>query len=105
MPLTEHQVKAIATDARIALSDEEVANLTIDLNQILENLQVFGEFDLDTVEPTFHPIAGLSNVMRDDEVVESIPVDVALSNAAQQEDGQFKVPPILGDLAGMGGDR
>jgi len=100
MPLTEHQVKAIANDARIALSDNELTSLTFDLNQILETLQVFDEFDLAGVEPTYHPIAGLVNVMRDDVVIPSMPVTEALANAAAHENGQFKVPPILSDGGG-----
>jgi len=98
IPLSEHQVKMIATDARIALSDEEVANLTVDLNNIINNMKVFSEYDLEGVEPTFHPIAGLSNVMREDTIVPGLPIEVALVNATSSEDGQFKVPPILGDM-------
>jgi aspartyl-tRNA(Asn)/glutamyl-tRNA(Gln) amidotransferase subunit C len=54
------------------------------------------------VEPTFHPIAGLANVMRDDVEHQGLPREVALSNAPAQQDGQFLIPSILGDA---GGDR
>jgi aspartyl-tRNA(Asn)/glutamyl-tRNA(Gln) amidotransferase subunit C len=102
MYLTEHDVRAIATYTRIGLSDAEVEAMTRDLNDIIESLKPITEFDLQGVEPTFHPIAGLANVMREDVVRPGLCRDVALSNAAAEEAGQFRIPPILGD---SGGDR
>ena len=102
MPLTENQVRTIASDARIALNETELTILTSDLNQILVNIEVLLEHDLSDVEPTFHPIAGLTNVMRDDVKQPSMGIQAALANAAVHQGGQFKVPPILDD---MGGDR
>ena len=63
--------------------------------------QFLDEYDLDGVEPTFHPIGGLSNVMREDEVQEGFSQEVALENAPKQQDGYFLIPSILGE----GGDR
>jgi aspartyl-tRNA(Asn)/glutamyl-tRNA(Gln) amidotransferase subunit C len=102
MPLSEDQVRAIAADARIALSDAELEAMTADLNQILTRIQTINDLDLTGVEATFHPIGGLVNVLRDDEVRPSLPHDAAVANASALMDGQFKVPPILGDA---GGDR
>jgi aspartyl-tRNA(Asn)/glutamyl-tRNA(Gln) amidotransferase subunit C len=98
MLLTEEQVKEISQDARVYLSEDELVNLTVQLNQIIASIEVLGEYDLEGVRPTFHPIAGLANVMRDDQVANSISVELALSNTAQSENGQFRVPPILLDL-------
>ncbi|MDR0888681.1 MAG: Asp-tRNA(Asn)/Glu-tRNA(Gln) amidotransferase subunit GatC [Coriobacteriales bacterium] len=93
--LTERDVRGIATYTRIALTDDEVADMTVDLNNIIETLQPIREYDLTGVEPTFHPIAGLSNVMRDDVPKEGLPHAIALAGAPDIEDGQFKIPPIL----------
>ena len=41
--------------------------MTVDLNAIIDSLKPIAEYDLDGVEPTFHPIGDLSNVMREDE--------------------------------------
>jgi aspartyl-tRNA(Asn)/glutamyl-tRNA(Gln) amidotransferase subunit C len=100
MYLSERDVRAIATYARIGLSDDEIAIMTVDMNSIIESLKPITEYDLEGVEPTFHPIAGLSNVMRPDEVQPGLDHDTALSNAPAQQDGNFKIPPILG-----GGDN
>ena len=99
--LTERDVRDIATYARIGLTDDELAQMTIDLNSIIDTLKPITEFDLEGVEPTFHPIGSLSNVMREDVERESFTQEVALENAPKQQDGSFLIPSILGE----GGDR
>ena len=98
--LTEKDVRGIATYARIGLTDEEVTEMTVDLNNIIESLKPITEYDLERVEPTFHPIGNLSNVMREDVEGESFTQEVALENAPKQQDGSFLIPSILG-----GGDE
>ena len=94
--MTQH----LATYARIGLTDEEVTEMTVDLNNIIESLKPITEYDLEGVEPTFHPIGNLSNVMREDVEGESFTQEVALENAPKQQDGSFLIPSILG-----GGDE
>ena len=98
--LTERDVRDIATYARIGLTDEELAQMTVDLNSIIETLKPITEFDLEGVDPTFHPIGGLSNVMREDVEVPGFTQEQALSNDPKQQDGSFLIPAILG-----GGDQ
>lgn len=98
--LTEKDVRGIAAYARIGLTDEEVTEMTVDLNSIIESLKPITEYDLEGVEPTFHPIGNLSNVMREDVEGESFTQGVALENAPKQQDGSFLIPAILG-----GGDE
>ncbi len=98
--LTEKDVRGIATYARIGLTDEEVTEMTVDLNNIIESLKPITEYDLEGVEPTFHPIGNLSNVMREDVEGESFTQEVALENAPKQQDGSFLIPSIL-----SGGDE
>ena len=98
--LTEKDVRGIATYALIGLTDEEVTEMTVDLNNIIESLKPITEYDLEGVEPTFHPIGNLSNVMREDVEGESFTQEVALENAPKQQDGSFLIPSILG-----GGDE
>lgn len=99
--LTERDVRDIATYARIGLTDDELVQMTTDLNSIIDTLKPITEFDLDGVMPTFHPIGSLSNVMREDTERESFTQEVALENAPKQQDGSFLIPSILGE----GGDR
>ena len=103
--MTEHvsvdDVRAIAEYARIGLEADEVIEMTADLNAIIDSLKPITEYDLEGVEPTFHPIGDLSNVMREDVEKPSFTQEVALENAPQSQDGCFLIPSILGE----GGDR
>ena len=98
--LTEREVRGIAEYARIGLTEEELSEMTVDLNNIIETLQSIKQLDLEGVEPTVHPIGSLSNVMREDVETESFTQQVALENAPKQQDGSFLIPSILGE----GGD-
>lgn len=95
--VSESDVRGIAEYARIGLTDEEVAQMTVDLNAIIESLKPITEYDLEGVEPTFHPIGDLSNVMREDVVKPGFTQEVALENAPKQQDGCFLIPSILGE--------
>ena len=99
--LTEADVRGIAEYTRIGLTADEVVAMTADLNAIIDSLAPITEYDLDGVEPTFHPIGDLSNVMREDKIRGSFTQEVALENAPKQENGSFLIPSILGE----GGDR
>lgn len=99
--LTEDDVRGMAAYARIGLDEQELAQMTVDLNSIIDTLKPITEFDLEGVPPTFHPIGSLSNVMREDVEQPSFTQEEALANAPRQQDGSFLIPSILGE----GGDR
>lgn len=101
MPLTREEVAGIADYARIALTDAELDEMTTYMNEAVELLDPIRQYDLEGVEPTFHPIGSLSNVMRDDVEAPSFTQEEALENAPKQQDGCFLIPSILGE----GGDR
>lgn len=94
--VTEKDVRAIAAYTRIGMDDAEIAAMTVDLNNIIDSLKPITEYDLEGVEPTFHPIGGLVNVVREDVVRESFSEETALSNAPKQQDDCFLIPAILG---------
>lgn len=94
--ITAAEVSRLADLARIALTDEEQAALTGDLNAILSSVAAVQEVATDEVPATSHPIP-LSNVMRPDTVGETLTADEALSGAPASEDGKFLVPQILGE--------
>ena len=98
MSLTQQEVRGIADYARIALTDEELVEMTAYMNDAVENvLAPIRAYDLAGVEPVFHPIGGLSNVMRDDAPRPGLPHETALENAGQTEGRYFRVPAILGN--------
>ncbi len=99
--VSERDVRDIAEYTRIRLNDDEVRQMTVDLNDIIDSLAPITEYDLEGVEPTFHPIGSLSNVMREDVEVPGFTQEEALSNAPARQDDCFLIPSILGE----GGDR
>lgn len=100
MALSEKDVRGIAEYAKIALTDDELTQMTSYMNDAVQMLEPVLQYDLPDVEPTFHPIGSLSNVMREDVETESFTQQVALENAPKQQDGSFLIPSILGE----GGD-
>ena len=99
--VTERDVRDIAEYTRIHLDEDEVKQMTVDLNDIIESLKPITEYDLEGVEPTFHPIGSLSNVMREDVEVAGFTQEEALGNAPARQGDSFLIPSILGE----GGDR
>ena len=99
MALSEKDVRGIAEYAKIALTDDELTEMTAYMNNAVSILEPILQYDLPNVEPTFHPIGSLSNVMGDDELepARDLPLDVALENAGSTRDRYFRVPSILGE--------
>lgn len=94
--ITRDEVAHVASLARLSLSDEELATFTEQLGVILETAADLNALDLDDVAPMAQPYP-LSNVLRADEVVESLSRDEVLAQAPATEDGRFRVPPALGE--------
>ena len=91
MAITRDEVLHVARLARLALSEEEIAKFQDQLNAILEAVGKVSELDLSAVEPTAHPLE-LSNVWAPDEPHPPLPVEEALANAPDREEGYFRVP-------------
>ncbi|MBU5674768.1 Asp-tRNA(Asn)/Glu-tRNA(Gln) amidotransferase subunit GatC [Paenibacillus brevis] len=94
MSIQVNDVEHVAKLARLNLTEEEREIFTGQLNAILQYAEKLNELDTDQVEPTTH-VLHLSNVMREDEVRESLPQEKVFRNAPEEEDGQFKVPAVL----------
>jgi aspartyl-tRNA(Asn)/glutamyl-tRNA(Gln) amidotransferase subunit C len=97
MPLSREDVAGIADYARIALSDTELDEMTAYMNDAIALLDPILAYDLDGVEPTFHPTGDLVNVVREDTVVAGLSLEEALANAASIRGRSFRVPAILAD--------
>src|SRR5262245_41503728 len=92
--LTRTDVEHVARLARLALTDAEIEQLTVELGAVLEHAADVASLDLDDVPPTAHPLP-LRNVLRDDAVRPSLDRDEVLAAAPSAEDGRFRVPRIL----------
>ncbi|KXG44942.1 Asp-tRNA(Asn)/Glu-tRNA(Gln) amidotransferase subunit GatC [Tepidibacillus infernus] len=94
LSISTQEVQHVANLARLSLTEKEVDIYTEHLNSILEFAQKLNELDTEHVKPTSHAL-DLSNVLREDEKRDSIPREVALKNAPDHRNGQFKVPAVM----------
>lgn len=94
--ISTDDVRKIADLAFLHLESEEVELFTGQLADVLEYAADMGNLDLTGIEPMMRPIP-LANVMRDDEVGDLLSRDEVLASAPATEDGQFMVPPVLGE--------
>ena len=92
--LTRADVEHVARLARLALTEDEIERLTVELGAVLEHAADVASLDLADVPPTAHPLP-LRNVLRDDDVRPSLDRDEVLASAPSAEDGRFRVPRIL----------
>ncbi|SEF01009.1 Asp-tRNA(Asn)/Glu-tRNA(Gln) amidotransferase subunit GatC [Ruania alba] len=90
------EVARLAALARIDLTPEETDRLAGDLDVIVQAVAQVSEIAGDDVPATSHPIP-LTNVLRDDVVGQTLPLEDILAQAPDAEDGQFAVPQILGE--------
>ena len=91
MAIARDEVLHVARLARLALTEEEISKFQEQLSAILAAGGKGSALDLTAVEPTAHPLE-LSNVWAADEPRPSLPVEDALANAPDREDGYFRVP-------------
>jgi aspartyl-tRNA(Asn)/glutamyl-tRNA(Gln) amidotransferase subunit C len=94
--LSPSDVAHVAQLARLALTADEVEQLTEQLTVILDHAQDVAALDLEGVPPTAHPLP-LTNVLRPDDVRPSLDRDEVLAQAPSTEDHRFRVPRILGE--------
>jgi aspartyl-tRNA(Asn)/glutamyl-tRNA(Gln) amidotransferase subunit C len=91
MAITEVEVRHVAMLARLGLSDQQVAALGVELNDILVQVDRLAALDLEGIEPTAHAVA-VTNVTREDEIRPCLSREDALRNAPEQQDGAFLIP-------------
>jgi aspartyl-tRNA(Asn)/glutamyl-tRNA(Gln) amidotransferase subunit C len=96
MSLTLADVEKIAHLARLELTDAEKAQYREQLSAVLDYAARLNELDLEGVPPTAHAVTR-TNVMREDVVEASLPVEEVLLNAPQQAQNQFLIQAVLED--------
>jgi len=82
------EVRHVADLARIDLDDDEVERFTERFADVLAYFETLEEV------PEVESEADLTNVMRPDEVRDSLSQDEALANAPETEDGYFRGPKV-----------
>jgi len=93
--LTLEDVSHVAKLARLALSEETLKALTPQLESILHYVDKVRQADVSQVPPMAHATP-LANVLREDVVEPSLPIEAVLQNAPETDGRFFKVPKVIG---------
>jgi aspartyl-tRNA(Asn)/glutamyl-tRNA(Gln) amidotransferase subunit C len=88
-------VRHVAKLSRLALSEEEIHRFGGQLESILGYVAKIGQIDMKDVEPMAHALP-LQNVLREDVIEASLPVEEVLKNAPQTDGPFFRVPKVIG---------
>jgi aspartyl-tRNA(Asn)/glutamyl-tRNA(Gln) amidotransferase subunit C len=94
MKLSREEVLHIARLARVALTEAEITRMSEQLSNLLNHFEELQKVDTEGVPPTTQSVA-LQSVMREDNVIPSLPAEDVLANAPRQEDGYFRVRAVL----------
>ncbi len=94
MSVDHDTVRKIAKLARIAVTEEQVAAMVPELNNILGWIEQLGEVDTSGVAPMTAVIANTLR-LRDDVISDGGVRDAVLANAPANEHGFFGVPKVI----------
>ncbi len=93
--LSRADVEHVAHLARLGLTEAELTRLEGQLNHIVDQYAILARLDTDAIPPTAQTIE-VENILREDVVGPSLPVEEALAGAPERDGDYVLVPPILG---------
>ena len=94
--MSDFDVEHFAKLSRLNINSEEKATLQKQMNDILDMVNGLMELDLDDVEGTNFAVQ-MENVIREDVVGNSLPVEKVVATFPDTEDNMNRVPVILED--------
>jgi len=97
LKISEQQVRYVADLANLRLTDEEIARMIHDLDEILTHVDKLSEVDTTNVEPMAQVLfeAEEPSSLRPDIEHEPLGTDLALANAPAKAAGHYKVPKVI----------
>lgn len=87
-------VRYVADLVRLKLTDDEIAELQPQLEQVLSYIEQLNEVNVDGIEPTAHASA-VYNVFRADVPRDTFSQEQATANAPHSGSGLFIVPKVV----------
>lgn len=96
MQISLSDVEYLAELSRLEFSAEEAMKMQKDLSSIIDYVNKLNDIKTEDIAAKEH-ILNLSNVLRQDEVMQSLSNEDALKNAYDSEENYFKVPQLMED--------
>ena len=91
----EKELTKLTQLCRIACTEEEKKVLRQQILEILNYVEQLKEIDTEGVDPCYRVLDALINVMREDEIGETLSRELFLSNASSHVGGMIRVPPVI----------
>ncbi len=91
----EKDLEKLAKLCRIECTEDEKKSLHNHLANVLKYVEQLNEVDTHGVEPCYRVLETLSNVMREDEIGETLARELFLANAPAHVGGMIRVPPVI----------
>ena len=88
--------RLLARQLMFELSDEEVAELTIEFATLQKQLALLDEVDSEELTPLVFPFEGQTSYLRADEVNDCLTVEEVLLNAKEKTDDMIVLPKVVG---------
>lgn len=89
--ISDETIEYVGILAKLELSDDEKEKAKEDMGKMLDYIDKLNELDTGNVEPMSH-VFPVSNVFREDVVVNGNDRENILKNAPEERDGAFVVP-------------
>ncbi len=94
MEVNDELVEKLAHLARLKFDNASKAAIKNDLQKMIQFVEKLNELDTTGIEPLLH-MSDNVNVLRKDEIKESISREEGLKNAAMHDNQFFKVPKVI----------
>ncbi|MDB5184606.1 MAG: aspartyl/glutamyl-tRNA(Asn/Gln) amidotransferase subunit [Candidatus Saccharibacteria bacterium] len=94
--LTREDILKLAQLARLELTEDEIAEYSSELSEILQYVEMLQAVDVGDLKPT-NQVTGLTNITRDDVIKDyGYAIDDLRKNLPDQYEGQIKVKRMIG---------
>lgn len=91
----EKELNKLTKLCRIECTEEEKKALHQQLVRVLNYVEQLKEVDTEGVEPCYRVLETLTNVLREDEIEETLTRNLFLANAPSHVSGMVRVPPVI----------
>lgn len=94
MQINENTVEALAHLARLEFEKDSKKEMVKDMSRILSFVETLNKLDTEGVEPLVYMNED-TNVLREDEMKQTLSQQEALKNAPKKDSDYFKAPKVL----------
>ena len=95
MNLSRQDVEKIAHLARLSITEQEMPAYVTSLSRIVEFVDALARAETGAVAPMAHPLDGLHQRLRPDDVVETDQREKYQRNAPSVQEGLYVVPRVI----------